>query len=98
MDEESNPSDDQSLLYVWPHMHLIGEDESFTTVAHLIGAGLAGVFDQDLANLASLQKGMKASANGRIELGHYQESRIRHFSRTLDKYLSGQLPGKSINP
>jgi phenylpropionate dioxygenase-like ring-hydroxylating dioxygenase large terminal subunit len=79
-----------------PQMHLIGQDESFTTVAHLIGAGLAGVFDQDLANLASVQKGMKASANGRIELGHYQESRIRHFHHTLDKYLSGDLPGKSI--
>jgi phenylpropionate dioxygenase-like ring-hydroxylating dioxygenase large terminal subunit len=75
-----------------PAMHLIGPDESFDTVAHLIGAGLAGVFDQDLANLASVQKGLKASANGRVELGHYQESRIRHFNRTLDKYLSGELP------
>jgi len=24
--EVSNPSDDQSLLYVWPHMHLIGKE------------------------------------------------------------------------
>jgi len=75
-----------------PPMHLIGEDESFMTVAHLIGPGLAGVFDQDLANLEAVQKGMKASANRRIELAHYQESRIRHFHGTLDKYLSGELP------
>ncbi|WP_242128031.1 aromatic ring-hydroxylating dioxygenase subunit alpha [Sphingobium sp. Sx8-8] len=75
-----------------PPMHLIGEDETFMTVAHLIGPGLAGVFDQDLANLEAVQKGMKASANRRIELAHYQESRIRHFQRTLDKYLGGELP------
>jgi len=77
-------------------MHLIGEDESFMTAAHLIGTGLAGVFDQDLANLAAVQKGMKASANRRIELAHYQESRIRHFQRTLDKYLSGELPRAAV--
>lgn len=75
-----------------PAMHLIGEDESFMTVAHLIGPGLSGVFDQDLANLEAVQKGMKASANRRIELARYQEGRIRQFQRTLDRYLSGELP------
>lgn len=68
-------------------MHLIGEDEPFASAAHLIGAGLAGVFDQDMENLPYVQEGMKASANKRIELGKYQESRIRHFHQTLDKYL-----------
>ncbi len=75
-----------------PDMFLIGEDESFAKAAHLIGKGLADVFDQDLTNLHAVQKGMKASANGRIELGLYQESRIRHLHATLDKYLSGALP------
>ncbi|MEP6868476.1 MAG: aromatic ring-hydroxylating dioxygenase subunit alpha, partial [Novosphingobium sp.] len=70
-----------------PEMFLIGEDESFTKAAHLLGKGLADVFDQDLTNLQAVQKGMKASANGRIELGLYQESRIRHLHATLDKYL-----------
>ena len=79
-----------------PAMHLIGPDEPFTSVAHLIGAGLAGVFDQDLDNLEAVQKGLKASANRRIELGHYQESRLRHFHRTLDKYLSGELPASAV--
>ena len=79
-----------------PAMHLIGPDEPFTSVAHLIGAGLAGVFDQDLDNLEAVQKGLKASANRRIELGHYQESRLRHFHRTLDKYLSGELPAGAV--
>jgi len=75
-----------------PPMHLIPSDEPFTSASHLLGEGLAGVFDQDLENLPHVQRGMKASANGRIELGHYQESRIRHFHRTLTKYLDGTLP------
>lgn len=75
-----------------PDMFLIGEDRPFSDAAHLIGAALAGIFDQDMENLPYVQEGMKVSANKRIELGHYQESRIRHFHRTLDKYLSGELP------
>jgi len=75
-----------------PPMHLIPPDQPFASVAHIIGEGLAGVFDQDLENLPYVQKGMKASANHAIELGHYQESRIRHFHHTLDKYLAGKLP------
>jgi nitrite reductase/ring-hydroxylating ferredoxin subunit len=75
-----------------PPMHLIPPDQPFTSASHLIGGALAGVFDQDMENLPYVQQGMKASANHRLELGHYQESRIRHFHRTLDKYMSGQLP------
>ncbi|MEM9669098.1 MAG: aromatic ring-hydroxylating dioxygenase subunit alpha [Pseudomonadota bacterium] len=72
-----------------PEMFLIGEDEPFLSASHLIGTGLATVFDQDMANLPYVQEGMKASVNGRLELGNYQESRIRHFHRTLDKYVKG---------
>ena len=73
-------------------MHLIPSDQPFASAAHLIGTALAGVFDQDMENLPHVQTGMKASANHRIELGHYQESRIRHFHRTMAKYLAGELP------
>jgi Ring hydroxylating alpha subunit (catalytic domain) len=52
------------------------------------------VFDQDMENLPYVQQGMKASANKRIELGHYQETRIRQFHKTMDKYFSGELPGR----
>ncbi len=71
-----------------PPMHLIGEDEPFASAGHIIGAGLASVFDQDMANLPFVQDGLKASANKEVQLGSYQESRIRHFHQTLDKYLS----------
>jgi nitrite reductase/ring-hydroxylating ferredoxin subunit len=73
-------------------MHMIPADEPFASAGHLIGAALAGVFDQDMENLPHVQQGMKSSPNGVIELGHYQESRIRHFHRTLSKYMNGQLP------
>ncbi len=70
-------------------MHLIPDDEPFASASELIGAGLASVYDQDMANLPFVQEGMKASHTKEIQLGHYQESRVRHFHQTLDKYLDG---------
>ena len=75
-------------------MRLVPEGEPFAAASDLIGAALAGVFDQDMANLPHVQTGMKASKTQRLELGAYQESRIRHFQNTLQKYLSGTLPAK----
>ena len=69
-------------------MHLIPADQPFASASDLIGSALAGVFDQDMDNLPYVQQGMKASKTKTLELGHYQESRIRHFHRTLDKYLA----------
>ena len=69
-------------------MHLIPADRPFASASDLIGSALAGVFDQDMDNLPYVQQGMKASKTKTLELGHYQESRIRHFHRTLDKYLA----------
>lgn len=73
-------------------MFMIPGDEPFTFASHIIGAALAGVFDQDMENLPFVQQGMKASKNKRLELGHYQETRIRQFHVTMDKYVSGNLP------
>jgi phenylpropionate dioxygenase-like ring-hydroxylating dioxygenase large terminal subunit len=77
-----------------PEMFLIPDDQPFMAAAHLIGEALANVFDQDMSNLPFVQEGMKASGNKLMELGHYQDSRVRHFNATLDKYLSGELPLK----
>ena len=68
--------------------HLVPDDEPFLEASDIIGKPLAAVFDQDLANLPSVQEGLKASATGMVQLGHYQESRIRHFCNTLDKYMN----------
>jgi len=73
-------------------LFMIPDDQPFTFASHIIGEALAGVFDQDMENLPYVQQGMKASKNKRLELGHYQESRIRQFHTTMDKYLSGELP------
>lgn len=73
-------------------MLMISNDGTFMDVAHLIGPGLANVFDQDESNLKHVQKGMSSLKSGLISLANYQDGRIRHFANTLDKYLSGQLP------
>ena len=70
-------------------MRFLNEDEPWATVTD--GGALGSVFDQDMANLPYVQDGLKSSSNDRVELGNYQESRIRHFHATLDKYLAGEL-------
>jgi phenylpropionate dioxygenase-like ring-hydroxylating dioxygenase large terminal subunit len=68
-------------------MHMLGPDEPWAAASEM--GALANVYDQDMANLPFLQEGMKASKTGVIQLGDYQESRIRHFHQTLDRYLAG---------
>ena len=65
----------------------LAAEEPFKNAADVLGAGLAGVFEQDGANLPQVQKGMRASKKGTVTLANYQEVRIRHFHQTLDKYL-----------
>lgn len=72
----------------------IPDDEPFSWANDIMGPALANVFDQDMANLPHVQAGMKASANGIMELGAYQDSRVRHFQTTLEKYMNGELPAK----
>jgi phenylpropionate dioxygenase-like ring-hydroxylating dioxygenase large terminal subunit len=70
-----------------PAMHFLGEDEPWTAAEEL-GKALASVFEQDMANLPYVQDGLKVSKTNEVNLGDYQEIRIRHFHRTLDKYLA----------
>ena len=69
-----------------PPVHRLGDDEPFTAAPEL--GALGQVFDQDMLNLPYMMKGLKASKKGAISLAHYQEVRIRHHHRTLDKYLN----------
>jgi phenylpropionate dioxygenase-like ring-hydroxylating dioxygenase large terminal subunit len=48
---------------------------------------LGAVFEQDMGNLPYVQEGLRASKNGEVNLGDYQEIRIRQFHQTLEKYL-----------
>jgi hypothetical protein len=66
-------------------VHRLRADQAFSEAPEL--GALGPVFDQDDANLGAVQKGMKASRKGAVTLASYQESRIRHLHRTIDKYL-----------
>jgi nitrite reductase/ring-hydroxylating ferredoxin subunit len=69
-------------------MRMLGEDELWTACEEI---GILGdVFEQDMANLPFVQEGLKCSKNGKVQLGDYQEIRIRQFHQTLDKYLAGK--------
>lgn len=68
----------------------LGLDQKWTEAPEL--GVLGDVFEQDMSNLVHVQEGLKASVRGEINLANYQEIRVRHFERTLDRYLGGQLP------
>jgi phenylpropionate dioxygenase-like ring-hydroxylating dioxygenase large terminal subunit len=63
----------------------LGDDEPWSSAEELGGLGV--IFDQDMGNLPFVQKGLKSSPNNQVQLGSYQEARIRHLHRTLDGYL-----------
>ena len=67
-------------------MTMLGPDQPWT--AYEPWGSLGQVYDQDMANLPYVHEGLKASANNAVELGNYQESRIRQFHNTIDKYIA----------
>lgn len=70
-------------------MNLLGPDQLWTDAPEL--GVLGSVFEQDMANLPFVQEGLHASKTGEVQLGDYQEIRIRQFHQTLDKYITGEL-------
>lgn len=62
-------------------------DEPYVSVEAFEGNRLAMVLDQDTDNFKRQWAGIRSSLRGEQVLGNYQESRIRHFHRTLDSYL-----------
>ena len=67
-----------------PVMNMLRPDESFAD--HL--GQLGTILEQDMDNLPHVQAGMQVSKTHKLQLSHYQESRIRHFHATLDRYLA----------
>jgi phenylpropionate dioxygenase-like ring-hydroxylating dioxygenase large terminal subunit len=64
----------------------IKAEESYTTVSGM-DPYVGHVFDQDTGNMAMAQEGAMTAGKSGATLGNYQEIRIRHMHRTLDKYL-----------
>ena len=67
-------------------VHELSDDEPWSSARELGKYG--PIFDQDTANFARLQKGVKAGRKGN-SYSIYQESKIRHFHATLDAYVLG---------
>jgi nitrite reductase/ring-hydroxylating ferredoxin subunit len=67
-------------------VHWLGESESWSSATEL--PILGAVIDQDMDNMPQVQAGLEASRTGLVHLGRYQELRLRHFHRTLDRYLA----------
>ncbi len=66
----------------------LGIDEPYVSVESFKSNRLSYVLDQDTDNFKRQWRGIRASRKGKQTLGNYQESRIRHFHRTLDTYLA----------
>lgn len=70
----------------------VKEEESYSTVPGMDPA-FGAVYDQDTNNLRAQQQGMRAGRKTGETLGNYQEIRIRHFQRTVDKYMADASSG-----
>jgi nitrite reductase/ring-hydroxylating ferredoxin subunit len=64
----------------------LADHQSFTE-AEGMPAGFGTILDQDTENLILQQEGLEASAKQGLTLANYQEIRIRHFERAVDKYV-----------
>jgi nitrite reductase/ring-hydroxylating ferredoxin subunit len=66
-------------------LRVLGPDDPFTDAPEL--DQISPIFEQDVANMPRVQKGMKTARKG-LTLGNYQEIRLRHMHQTLDRYLA----------
>lgn len=66
-------------------VHLLGPDEAFTDAPEL---GMLGkIFDQDLANMSKVQRGMETSKKGAVTLSDYMESKVRWLHHLFDEWV-----------
>jgi hypothetical protein len=65
---------------------IVGVNESWHAVPGMGSA--ADVTDQDTENLKRIQRGIRASKKPGATMSVYQESRIRHFHKTLEAYMA----------
>ena len=41
-----------------------------------------------MSKIPEVESGMRTSKKGKVTLANYQESRLRHFHQTIDKYIA----------
>jgi hypothetical protein len=66
-------------------IHWLGPDDDWVDAPEL--GMLAKVFNQDVANLPHVQKGLKTTREKTVVFGEYGESKIRHFHQLLDEWI-----------
>ncbi|GAB5459043.1 MAG: aromatic ring-hydroxylating dioxygenase subunit alpha [Henriciella sp.] len=69
-------------------------DDDYTQAPDFTGF-LLKIFNQDNLNHEMVQKGMRNQSKGEIILASYQESKLRHFYETLDKWLESEEAPRS---
>ena len=76
---------------------LLASHQSFAE-AEGMDPGFGKILDQDTDNLYAQQEGLETSAKPGITLGNYQEIRIRHFERAIDRYVAMPpvTPGNAV--
>ena len=68
-------------------VEILQDHQSFAE-AKGMDPGFGVILDQDTDNLYAQQEGLEASAKSGLTLANYQEIRIRHFERTVDRYMA----------
>jgi len=76
---------------------ILASHQSFAE-AEGMDPGFGKILDQDTDNLYAQQEGLETSAKPGITLGNYQEIRIRHFERAIDRYIAMPpvTPGNAV--
>ena len=69
-------------------------DQDYTEAPEL-GSELAKIFNQDFVNHRMVQKGLKSHPKGETIYASYQETKIRHFHDTLNRWLESENAPKS---
>lgn len=72
---------------------VLAADETLASAPEL--GYLGPILDQDLATLILVQRGLRAATKPGVTFSDHQESRLRHFHRTLDAHLAGRPPQPS---
>lgn len=71
-----------------PAEPVILQDHQSFCEAEGMDPGFGNILDQDTGNLLAQQEGLETTVKSGITLGNYQEIRIRHFNRAIDRYVA----------
>ena len=73
-------------------LRILRPDQPFTEAPELDQISM--IFEQDVSNMPRIQKGLNSLEKG-VTLGNYQEIRLRHMHRLLDRYVATP-PGEPL--